>query len=81
MPHQTNPPRKVIDVYALVATFLLTEDQTAAILDVSAGTLSVWRSTGRYNLPFLKIGRKVRYRAGDIRQFMESRLKNHTGEN
>ena len=80
MSDPTNPPRQAIDVYKLEATRLLTEDQTAAILQVSAGTLSVWRSTGRYNLPFVKIGRKVRYRAGDLRQFMESRLKTHTGQ-
>jgi hypothetical protein len=80
MPDQTNPPRQALDVYKLEATRLLTEDQTAAILQVSPGTLSVWRSTGRYNLPFVKIGRKVRYRAGDLRQFIESRLKTHTGQ-
>jgi len=80
MSNQTNPLPKALDVYKLEATRLLTEDQTAAILEVSPGTLSVWRSTGRYNLPFLKIGRKVRYRAGDVRQFMESRLKTHTGQ-
>ena len=39
---------------------LLDDHAAAALLDVSPGTLSVWRSTGRYNLPFLKIGRKVR---------------------
>ena len=44
----------------------LCDDKAAAdILDVSPGTLSVWRSTGRYNLPFVKIGRKVRYRKSD----------------
>ena len=30
----------------------------------------VWRSTGRYALPFLKVGRKVRYR----RAFSESEM-------
>lgn len=80
MSNQTTPPPKALDVYKLEATRLLTEDQTAAILEVASGTLSVWRSTGRYNLPFLKIGRKVRYRAGDVRQFMESRVKTHTGQ-
>jgi hypothetical protein len=31
-------------------------------LYVKPSTLEVWRSTGRYDLPFEKIGRKVRYR-------------------
>ena len=45
---------------------LLDDHAAAALLDVSPGTLSVWRSTGRYALPFLKIGRKVRYRRADL---------------
>ena len=45
---------------------LLDDHAAAAMLDVSPGTLSVWRSTGRYALPFLKIGRKVRYRRADL---------------
>jgi len=47
----------------------------AAVLDVSPGTLSVWRSTGRYALPFLKIGRKVRYRRSDLQAWMDSRTR------
>lgn len=45
---------------------LLSEQEAAALLDTAPGTLSVWRSTGRYNLPFLKVGRKVRYRRADL---------------
>jgi predicted site-specific integrase-resolvase len=40
---------------------LLDEKQAAEYLTVSPGTLSVWRSTGRYSLPFVKVGRRVRY--------------------
>ena len=54
---------------------LLDEKSAAAILDVSPGTLSVWRSTGRYNLPFLKVGRKVRYRRSDLEAWIQSRLR------
>ena len=54
---------------------LLDERAAAAILDVSPGTLSVWRSTGRYSLPFLKIGRKVRYRRADLMQWLQSRAR------
>ena len=53
---------------------LLTETQAAEALDVRPGTLSVWRSTKRYPLPFLKVGRKVRYRKSDVRALLESRL-------
>ena len=54
---------------------LLDDHAAAAILDVSPGTLSVWRSTGRYALPFLKIGRKVRYRRADLDAWLAARLR------
>lgn len=54
---------------------LLDDKSAAAVLDVSPGTLSVWRSTGRYNLPFLKIGRKVRYRRADLLAWLEKRTR------
>ncbi len=54
---------------------LLDDKAAASILDVSPGTLSVWRSTGRYNLPFLKIGRKVRYRRADLDAWLVARLR------
>lgn len=52
---------------------LLTEQQAAEYIGVSPGTLSVWRSTGRYCLPFLKIGHKVRYRLSDLEAWIKSR--------
>lgn len=52
---------------------LLTEQQAAEFIGVSPGTLSVWRSTGRYCLPFLKIGHKVRYRLSDLEAWIKSR--------
>ncbi|WNV04107.1 helix-turn-helix domain-containing protein [Candidatus Methylospira mobilis] len=52
---------------------LINEKAAAAILDVSPGTLSVWRSTGRYALPFVKVGRKVRYRVSDLERWIERR--------
>lgn len=54
---------------------LLDEKQAAAFLTVSPGTLSVWRSTGRYQIPFIKIGRAVRYRRADLTAWMESRTR------
>lgn len=37
-------------------------------------TLSVWRSTKRYELPFIKVGSLVRYRKSDLDKFLEQRL-------
>uniref|UniRef100_A0A071MIW0 Helix-turn-helix domain-containing protein n=1 Tax=Burkholderia cenocepacia TaxID=95486 RepID=A0A071MIW0_9BURK len=49
---------------------LIDERQAAAILGTSTQTLSNWRSTGRYHLPFVKVGRLVRYRQRDIEKFI-----------
>lgn len=54
---------------------LLDEKQAAEHLTVSPGTLSVWRSTGRYNLPFVKVGRMVRYRLSDLDAWLEARSR------
>ena len=40
---------------------LLTPAQMARLLGVSVGTLAVWRCTKRYPLPYIKVGRSVRY--------------------
>lgn len=54
---------------------LLDDKAAAELLDVSPGTLAVWRSTGRYSLPFLKVGRKVRYRRESLLAWLESRTR------
>ena len=54
---------------------LLAEKEAADFLQLAPGTLSVWRSTGRYALPFLKVGAKVRYRRGDLQAWLDSRVR------
>lgn len=54
---------------------LLDDKAAAAVLDVTTGTLGVWRSTGRYGIPFIKVGRKVRYRLADLQAWLESRTR------
>lgn len=52
---------------------LLTPNQMAQILGVSTGTLAVWRCTKRYALPYIKIGRSVRYSRAHGNQFIAAR--------
>lgn len=59
---------------------LLDEKQAAQVLDVEPGTLSVWRCTKRYKIPFIKVGRLVRYRRSDLDAWLESRTKNNGGK-
>lgn len=58
-----------LDLYSL-----LTPKQVAWKLGVSVETLNVWRATRRYNLPYVKAGRLVRYRAKDVEAFIKSRM-------
>jgi len=52
---------------------LLTTREAAEILGLQPNTLTYWRSTGRYSLPFVKSGRLVMYRIEDIEAFIERR--------
>lgn len=52
---------------------LLDNGAAAAFLGVKPGTLDVWRSTGRYSIPFVKVGRLVRYKRADLQAFIENR--------
>jgi excisionase family DNA binding protein len=39
-------------------------------------TLEVWRASGRYKIPFVKVGRLVRYRRADLDAWLASRTVN-----
>jgi hypothetical protein len=52
---------------------LLDPAQTAAMLDVKRQTLALWRTTKRYPLPYIKVGRSVKYRLADVEAFLEGR--------
>jgi len=59
---------------------LLTPPEAAAYIGVTENTLSVWRCVGRYAIPFIKVGRLVRYRRSDLEAWLESRTLNNGGE-
>lgn len=54
---------------------LVDEVKAAKILGVTRGTLQVWRSCGRYSIPFIKVGRLVRYRISDLEAWLVSRTR------
>lgn len=56
------------------------DKSAAAALGVQANTLAVWRSSGRYGLPFIKAGRSVKYRISDLAEFIANRTACNTGE-
>lgn len=63
------------DIQARAAGRLLNERTAAAIVDVRPGTLSNWRVTGRHGLPWVKVGRNVRYREEDLLKWLDSRTR------
>lgn len=52
---------------------LLLPETVAKKLGTTEGTLAVWRSRRRYNLPYVKIGALVRYRSEDVDLWIETR--------
>lgn len=64
----------------LVGDELLTAEQAADYLNVKPQTLALWRSTGRHGLPFVRVGRAIRYRRRDLEQWLADRTATSTGE-
>ena len=56
-----------------VAPELLDTELAASYLGIKGHTLEVWRVTGRYGLPFVRVGRRVKYRRADLDRFLDSR--------
>lgn len=57
----------------------INETQAAEVLAMKTATLGNWRCTGRYNLPFVKSGRLVRYRVADLAAWIAQRRRNAEG--
>ncbi len=51
----------------------MTRREAAEYLGLAPATLEVWASTGRYALPYVKIGRRAFYRRSDLNAFIERR--------
>lgn len=51
----------------------LTRKEAAEYLGITTRTLAVWACVKRYNLPYVKIGRLVKYRRSDLDIFIEKR--------
>ena len=50
----------------------------AHYLGIEPNTLNVWRSTGRYGLDYIKVGRLVRYRQSTLDSFLINRTRSQT---
>ena len=59
----------------LLKECLLNRQQAAEFLGIKEHTLAVWACNKRYKLPYVKIGRLVKYRYSDLLEFVESRTQ------
>ncbi len=59
---------------------LLDQSPAARVLGMSEAFMQAARTHGRHGIPFIKVGRKVKYRLGDLRQFLANHTKTHTGD-
>jgi len=50
----------------------LSQEETAEMLGVRTSTLASWRSSGKYGLKYIKIGKKITYMKKDVKEFIES---------
>ncbi len=57
---------------------LVTRQEAAEYLGVNKQTLAVWASTGRYGLPYVRVGAKALYRVSDLDAWLASRTRTQT---
>lgn len=61
-------------IFNTIETQLLSRNAAAAALGVKPQTLASWATSGRYSLPFVKIGSRAMYRLADIENFIAEHL-------
>jgi hypothetical protein len=52
---------------------LLSQTETAVILDQKPATLTMWRHLGK-GPPYLKIGKRILYRPADLRKYIDQQV-------
>lgn len=62
-----------------VQSKLLTNDQAAEYLGIRPDTLPVWRCRNSPSIPFIKIGKLVKYRPADLDEFIEAHRVDRSG--
>lgn len=67
------PVRHFADVSPLSPADLMTPEQVATALDLRTKTLAAWRSNRRRDLPWYRIGNRIRYHRQDVIAWLESR--------
>lgn len=66
-------------VAATVARELMDRSEAAKYLGLSEQTLASWACTGRHSLPFVRLGRRVKYRKSDLDAYLSAHTVNGQG--
>lgn len=51
----------------------LSRKEAAEYLGLQEQTLAAWATTKRYPLPYIRVGRRIKYRITDLEKFLELR--------
>ena len=73
-PFDESDPRKLGAIIRFQSE-LMSRKEAAAYLGLAEQTLAIWKTTGRYNLPVIKVGRLVKYRKSDLDRFITTRTQ------
>ena len=56
---------------SLLDDVLTDTDGASELLHIPSATLIKWRSTGENSIPYIRIGRQIKYRTADLRAYIE----------
>jgi excisionase family DNA binding protein len=74
----TNQPEPHPILASLMRSDLLTTEQAAAYLGLNPRTLEVWRCTKRHEIPYIKVGRLVKYRRAELELWLKRQTVGET---
>lgn len=57
---------------------LITEAEAAELLCIKPQTLAAWRCRATQDLPFVRVGRAIRYRLSDVEDWLARRTQTAT---
>lgn len=69
----TTPQSAIAHIIADKSSGTITPQEAADYIGAAVTTMAIWRCTKRYPLPYIKVGRLVRYRISDLDAFLNSR--------
>ena len=64
----------------MTTKLLYSAEDLAELLGVAPSTLARWRRTGDPDLPYVRLGNRIRYRASDIEKFLDEIGVDGSGE-